>query len=46
MDMGLKGLLMRAAVTRVVLTAIQATRKWGKIALVGEGGTLALSPSP
>src|SRR5271157_2165226 len=28
------------------LTAIQATRKWGKIALVGEGGTLALSPSP
>ena len=24
------------------LTAIQATRKWGKIALVGEGGTLAL----
>jgi threonine dehydrogenase-like Zn-dependent dehydrogenase len=28
------------------LTAIQATRKWGKIALVGEGGTLALRPSP
>ena len=28
------------------LTAIQATRKWGKIALVGEGGTLALKPSP
>jgi len=28
------------------LTAIQATRKWGKIALVGEGGTLSLSPSP
>jgi threonine dehydrogenase-like Zn-dependent dehydrogenase len=27
------------------LTAIQATRKWGKIALVGEGGTLGLSPS-
>ena len=27
------------------LTAIQATRKWGKIALVGEGGTLALSPA-
>ena len=27
------------------LTAIQATRKWGKIALVGEGGTLALQPS-
>jgi threonine dehydrogenase-like Zn-dependent dehydrogenase len=27
------------------LTAIQATRKWGKIALVGEGGTLALKPS-
>src|SRR5215469_1994830 len=27
------------------LTAIQATRKWGKIALVGEGGTLSLSPS-
>ena len=28
------------------LTAIQATRKWGRIALVGEGGTLHLSPSP
>jgi threonine dehydrogenase-like Zn-dependent dehydrogenase len=28
------------------LTAIQATRKWGRAALVGEGGTLGLSPSP
>ncbi|MBV8277628.1 MAG: zinc-binding dehydrogenase [Verrucomicrobia bacterium] len=28
------------------VTAIQATRKWGRIALVGEGGTLGLSPSP
>jgi threonine dehydrogenase-like Zn-dependent dehydrogenase len=28
------------------LAAIQATRKWGRIALVGEGGTLSLSPSP
>ena len=28
------------------LTAIQAARKWGKIALVGEGGTLGLKPSP
>jgi threonine dehydrogenase-like Zn-dependent dehydrogenase len=28
------------------LTAIQATRKWGRIALVGEGGTLTLKPSP
>ena len=28
------------------LTAIQATRKWGRIALVGEGGTPGLSPSP
>jgi threonine dehydrogenase-like Zn-dependent dehydrogenase len=28
------------------LTAIQATREWGRIALVGEGGTLGLSPSP
>jgi threonine dehydrogenase-like Zn-dependent dehydrogenase len=28
------------------LTAIQATRKWGRIVLVGEGGTLGLSPSP
>jgi threonine dehydrogenase-like Zn-dependent dehydrogenase len=28
------------------LTAIQATRKWGRIALVGEGGTMGLSPSP
>ncbi len=28
------------------LTAIQAARKWGKIALVGEGGTLGFRPSP
>jgi threonine dehydrogenase-like Zn-dependent dehydrogenase len=28
------------------LTAVQATRKWGRVALVGEGGTLGLSPSP
>ncbi len=28
------------------LTAVQATRKWGKIALVGEGGSLSFSPSP
>jgi threonine dehydrogenase-like Zn-dependent dehydrogenase len=28
------------------LTAIQATRKWGKIALVGEGGTVTFNPSP
>ena len=28
------------------VTAIQATSKWGRIALVGEGGTLGLSPSP
>ncbi len=27
-------------------TAIRATRKWGRIALVGEGGTLAINPSP
>ena len=27
------------------MTAIQATRKWGKIALVGGGGTLTLNPS-
>lgn len=27
------------------LTAIQATRKWGRIALVGEGNTLTLAPS-
>lgn len=27
-------------------TAVQGTRKWGKIALVGEGGTLSLHPSP
>jgi threonine dehydrogenase-like Zn-dependent dehydrogenase len=28
------------------LTAIQATRKWGRICLLGEGGTLSLQPSP
>ena len=27
-------------------TAIRATRKWGKIAMVGEGGTLHFEPSP
>jgi threonine dehydrogenase-like Zn-dependent dehydrogenase len=27
-------------------TAIRATRKWGKIAMVGEGGTLTFNPSP
>jgi threonine dehydrogenase-like Zn-dependent dehydrogenase len=26
--------------------AIRATRKWGKIALIGEGGLLAIQPSP
>ena len=28
------------------LTAIQATRKWGKIAFIGEGGTVEFQPSP
>ena len=27
-------------------TAVQATRKWGKIVLIGEGGTMNLNPSP
>jgi 2-desacetyl-2-hydroxyethyl bacteriochlorophyllide A dehydrogenase len=27
-------------------TAIRATRKWGKIAFVGEGGTVQFNPSP
>jgi threonine dehydrogenase-like Zn-dependent dehydrogenase len=27
-------------------TAIRATRKWGKIAFVGEGGTVEINPSP
>jgi threonine dehydrogenase-like Zn-dependent dehydrogenase len=27
-------------------TAIRATRKWGRIALVGEGGTVTFNPSP
>lgn len=27
-------------------TAIRATREWGKIALVGEGNTLSINPSP
>lgn len=26
--------------------AVRATRKWGKIALVGEGGTMNINPSP
>ena len=28
------------------LTAIQATRKWGKIVFLGEGGTVNFNPSP
>jgi len=28
------------------LTCIQATRKWGKIVLLGEGGTCSFEPSP
>lgn len=28
------------------LTCIQATRKWGKIVFLGEGGTCSFSPSP
>ncbi len=28
------------------LTAIQATRKWGKIVFIGEGGTVDFQPSP
>ena len=27
-------------------TAIRATRKWGKIVMVGEGGTVSFNPSP
>lgn len=27
-------------------TAIRATRKWGKVAMVGEGGTVTFNPSP
>ncbi|MDR3229735.1 MAG: zinc-binding dehydrogenase [Puniceicoccales bacterium] len=27
-------------------TAIRATRKWGKMVMLGEGGTMALNPSP
>ena len=27
-------------------TAIRATRKWGKMVMVGEGGTVAFNPSP
>jgi len=27
-------------------TAIRATRKWGKIVLLGEGGTVEFNPSP
>ena len=27
-------------------TAIRATRKWGKVAFIGEGGTVEFNPSP
>lgn len=27
-------------------TAIRATRKWGKMVMVGEGGTITFNPSP
>ena len=31
---------------RARLTAIQATRKWGRIVFIGEGGTCEFNPSP
>jgi threonine dehydrogenase-like Zn-dependent dehydrogenase len=35
-----------SADARARATAIRATRKWGKIAFVGEGGTVEFNPSP
>jgi threonine dehydrogenase-like Zn-dependent dehydrogenase len=32
--------------TEARATAIRATRKWGKMVMVGEGGTVTFSPSP
>jgi threonine dehydrogenase-like Zn-dependent dehydrogenase len=35
-----------APTTQARATAIRATRKWGKIVFLGEGGTVEFNPSP
>lgn len=44
--MGCEKAIECSANARARLTAIQATRKWGKVVLIGEGGTLSSDFSP
>lgn len=44
--MGVEKAVDCSANDKARLTCIQATRKWGKIVFIGEGGTVAFQPSP
>jgi len=44
--MGVEKAVECSANDKARLAAIQATRKWGKIVFIGEGGTVAFQPSP
>jgi threonine dehydrogenase-like Zn-dependent dehydrogenase len=45
-DFGVERALDCSANAAARATAIRATRKWGKIVFIGEGGTVQLNPSP
>jgi threonine dehydrogenase-like Zn-dependent dehydrogenase len=44
--MGVEKAVDCSANDKARLTCIQATRKWGKIVFIGEGGTVSFQPSP
>jgi threonine dehydrogenase-like Zn-dependent dehydrogenase len=44
--MGVEKAVDCSANDKARLTCIQATRKWGKIVFIGEGGTVNFQPSP
>ena len=44
--MGVEKALDCSANDRARLACVQATRKWGKIVFIGEGGCVSLQPSP
>lgn len=44
--MGVEKAVDCSAHDKARLTCIQATRKWGKIVFIGEGGTVSFQPSP
>ena len=44
--MGVEKAVDCSAHDKARLTCIQATRKWGKIVFIGEGGTVSFPPSP